>query len=121
MKRRPTSLVCTAAIWAEICRHLNPIARPGNTFRPATTLLCRAHSLRRFSRGFIELAELPHQLVRALHFVSHAVSAKLSRIKLHIKLTFRNNACRTCVAGILLPHNESASTSGDVPLTLDQG
>jgi hypothetical protein len=60
-------------------------------------------------------------LVRALHSVSHAVSAKLSRIKLHIKLTFRNNACRTCVAGILLPHNESASTSGDVPLTLDQG
>ena len=26
-------------------------------------------------------------------------------IKLHIKHMFRNNACRTCVAGILLPHN----------------
>ena len=58
-------------------------------------------------RGFIELAELLHQLVRALHFVSHAVSAKVSSIKLHIKHMFRNNACRTCVAGILLPHNES--------------
>jgi hypothetical protein len=44
---------------------------------------------------------------RALHFVSHAVSAKVSSIKLHIKHMFRNNACRTCVAGILLPHNES--------------
>ena len=31
----------------------------------------------------------------------------VSSIKLHIKLMFRNNACRTCVAGILLPHNES--------------
>jgi hypothetical protein len=58
-------------------------------------------------RGFIELAELLHRLVRALHFVSHAVAAKVSSIKLHIKVIFRNNACRTCVAGILLPHNES--------------
>ena len=32
MKLRPTSLVCTAAIWAETCRHPNPFARPGNTF-----------------------------------------------------------------------------------------
>jgi hypothetical protein len=30
MKRRPTSLVCSAAIWAEMSRQLNPLARPGS-------------------------------------------------------------------------------------------
>ena len=34
MKLRPTSLVCNAAIWVELCRHLNPFARSGNAFRP---------------------------------------------------------------------------------------
>jgi hypothetical protein len=29
---QPTSLVCTAAIWAEMCRHPNPFAAPGNAF-----------------------------------------------------------------------------------------
>jgi hypothetical protein len=28
MKLRPTSLVCSAAIWAEMCRHPNPFASP---------------------------------------------------------------------------------------------
>jgi hypothetical protein len=40
IQRERRRLVCTAAIWVEVCRHLNPFARPGNTFRPATTLLC---------------------------------------------------------------------------------
>jgi hypothetical protein len=49
MKLGTTSLVFNASMWVELCRHLNPFARPGNTFRSSTTLLWRAYSLRRFS------------------------------------------------------------------------
>jgi hypothetical protein len=51
-------------------------------------------------------------LVHNLDECSHSIQRErrrsaVSSIKLHIKHMFRNNACRTCVAGILLPHNES--------------
>jgi len=32
MKLRPTSPICNAATWAEMCTHLNPFARPVNPF-----------------------------------------------------------------------------------------
>lgn len=39
----------------------------------------------------------------ALHFVSHAVSAKVSSIKFHIKHLFRNNACPHVSRGFSCP------------------
>ena len=54
MKLRPISRICNAATWAEMCRHLNPFARPGN-------------------QGSISLAEFPScgwtRLLRPLLFL----------------------------------------------------
>ena len=65
------------------------------------------HSTPAAGSGALLMMGRTEELVRALHLVGHAVSAKVSSIKLRIKHMFGNNAHRTCVEGILLPHNES--------------
>ena len=66
MKLRPTSLVCNAATWVEMCGHLNPLARPGNTTQSAWPVGGGAVPQRRCGQG----------LDRIFQSLSHTLGAK---------------------------------------------
>ena len=67
-----------------------------------------------------DLAAICAQVLASKHANTSSSEAIQRSGKLHVKHVFRDNACQTCRGDSLAPQRESASTSGDEPLTLDQ-